>query len=108
MARVTVHCGCSCSKVWHTQGGGAQGGGTGQLLCSAGSEGPCCLRCRGRVEGQSLQDMTLTRQLTLPGNIKALPNGSRVIGLGPADAKEEHEARASEPYTPISGNVVST
>ncbi|OLP95639.1 putative aarF domain-containing protein kinase 1 [Symbiodinium microadriaticum] len=38
------------------------------------------------------KDMMLTQQLSLPGNIKALPNGSRVAGIGPADAKEEDEA----------------
>ncbi|CAE7401971.1 Adck1 [Symbiodinium sp. CCMP2592] len=38
------------------------------------------------------KDMMLTQQLSLPGNIKALPNGSRVVGIGPADAKEEDEA----------------
>ena len=36
----------------------------------------------------------LTQQLSLPGNIKALPNGSRVVGIGPADAKEEDEVPA--------------
>ena len=42
------------------------------------------------------QDMMLTQQLSLPGNIKALPNGSRVAGIGPADAKEEDEVPAQD------------
>ena len=44
------------------------------------------------IVSTSLQDMRLTQQIALPGNIKALPNGSRVVGIGPAEAREDHEA----------------